>query len=337
MNINLGGLFFVFMIYQPSTAVEKIHSCLPGSVKNICILDHVFYTRSQDIKHIFPQNYSIVHIGNDGWKKGINSVIQAFDGQLYAELGHPPVLEILTAEVEMLEIPRALSYANFAGNRIEAFWIEEGDAEPQLSYLDLGQNGLTRLTNITAFVNLETIYLQANQLEVLELYVFKNFTRLKVLNLNYNLFTVLSGDLFPPSLTYLGLEYNDMTTLDYGTLQLPSLKVLNIGQNSLRSIDAAQLLLGLPKLEVLRLSHNKLSHESLRSVLEVLRQCNVSYRDESAKVSCYYDSEQIEGVCMERQPTVRGRVKIVLLSILSMLIASLFVLLMYWVYVFMNK
>ncbi|KXJ62406.1 hypothetical protein RP20_CCG011713 [Aedes albopictus] len=128
-----------------------------------------------------------------------------------------------------------------------------------------------------------------------------------------------------------------MTILNYSTLQLPSLKVLNIGHNALRTIDAAQLLLGLPKLQVLRLSHNKLSHESLRSVLEILRQRNVSYRDESSKVSCYYDSEQIEGVCMERQPTVGGRVKVVLLSILSMLIATLFVLLMYWVYVFMNK
>lgn len=337
MKLKLGALLMTFMIYQPSIAIEKIHSCFPGSVKDICVLGHVFYNRSQDIKHIFPQNYSIIHIGNSGWKKGLDSVIQVFDGQLYAELGHPPAVWILTAEVEALEIPRALSHANFASNRIEAFWIERGDAEPLLSYLDLGLNGLSRLTNITAFVNLETIYLQGNNLEVLELNVFKSLTKLKVLNLNYNQLTVLSGSLFPPSLIYLGLQYNDMTTLDYSTLQLPSLEVLNIGHNSLRAIDAGKLLPGLPKLQILLLSHNKLSEESLLLVLQVLKQRNVSYRDETSKASCYYDSEEIEGVCMERQSTVGGRLKIIGLSILPISIAILFLLLMYWVYAFMNK
>lgn len=338
MKLKLGALLvMVFISCRPSTAIERIHSCFPGSFKDICILGHVFYNRSNDIRHVFPQNYSIIRVGNDGWAKGIDSVIGVFDGQLYAELGHPSAVEILDAEVETLEIPRALRHANFADNRLKTFWIEHGDAEPSLSYLDLGQNSISSLINISAFVNLETIYLYNNRIEALELNVFKNFAKLKMLNLNYNQVTALSGDYFPPSLTYLGLYYNDMKTLNYSALQLPSLETLNIERNYLSTLDVARLLLGLPKLRMLRLGHNQLSHETVLSALELLRQHNVSFRDESEEVSCYFDSEEIEGVCMERQPIGSGWPKAVVLSILTILVATLFVLVVRWVFIAMNK
>lgn len=325
------------MISQPSTATEKIHKCFPSSFPGICILGHVFYNQSSDTKHIFPRNYTIVRIGNDGWSKAIDSVIPVFDGKLYADLGQPLAVEILDSEVQTLEIPIALLHANFADNRLKTFWVEKSDGEPLLSYLDLGQNAISNLTNITAFVNLETIYLYNNRIEALELNVFKNFTKLKVVNLNYNRIAAISGDHFPPSLTYLGLYYNELNTLNYTALQLPSLEVLNIERNSLSSIDVGRLLLGLPKLQLLRLGHNHLSQDDLQSVLEVLKQHNVNYRDEFAELSCYYDSEEIEGVCMHRQVIGRGWFKAVVLSLLTIVIAIVFVLLVRWVFITMNK
>lgn len=337
MKLILGSLFMVFMIYKPSIAVYKIHNCFPSSFTGICILGHVFYNRSHDIKHIFPQNYTLFRIGNDGWSKAINSVIREFDGQLHAELGHPPAVEILDSEVEMLEIPRTLRHANFADNRLKEFWIEKGETEPLLSYLDLGQNRISNLTNITVFVNLETIYLYNNRLEALELNVFKNFTKLKILNVNYNQIAALSGDYFPPTLTYLGLYYNELTTLNYSALQLPSLETLNLERNSLATIDVARLLLGLPKLQLLRLGHNHFSQETLLTALDVLKQHHVNYRDESEEVSCYYDSEEIEGVCMGKQVLGRGWFKAVVLSIITILMAIGFVLMVRWVFITMNK
>lgn len=325
------------MICQSSLAIDKIHNCFPSSFTGICILGHVFYNRSHEVRHIFPQNYSLIRIGNDGWSKAITSVIRVFDGKLHAELGHPPAVEILDSEVETLEIPRALLHANFADNRLHTFWIESGDAEPLLSYLDLGQNSISNLTNITAFVNLETIYLYYNRIEALELNVFKSFTKLKVVNLNYNRITALSGDYFPPSLTYLGLYYNDLKSLNYSALQLPSLEILNIERNYITTFDAARLLLGLPKLRMLRMGHNSFPEETLLSALEVLKQHNVSYRDESEEVSCYYDTEEIEGVCIERQAMGKGWLKAITLSILTILIAIVFVLLVRWVFIAMNK
>lgn len=337
MKLIYGALFLIYMIYQSAIAIDKIHTCFPGSVKEICMLGHVFYNRSHDTRHIFPQNYSIVRIGNDGWSKAIDSVIRVFDRQLYAELGHPPAVEILDSEVEMLEIPRALRHANFEDNRLETFWIEQGTDEPLLSYVDLSRNSISNLVNISVFVNLESIYLSSNRIEALELNVFKNFAKLKLLNLNYNRITALTGDYFPPSLTYLGLYNNDIKTLNYSALQLPSLELLNLERNYLSTFDAARLLLGLPKLRMLRIGHNSLSHETLYSALEVLKQHNVSFRDESEEVACYYSTEEIEGVCMERQTMGSGWPKAVVLSILTIVIAVVFVLVVRWVFIAMNK
>lgn len=338
MKFILGSICLVLLAYQPASGTVKNHTCFPSSYTGMCILGHVFYNRTHDTKHIFPQNKSHIRIGNDGWSKAIDSVIKVFDVKLYEELGHPPALEIISSEMETLEIPQVLRHANFADNILKAFWIGEGvGAEPALSYLDLARNRISNLTNITALLNLETVYLESNNLETLELNIFKNLTKLKILNLNYNQISQLSGNYFPTSLTYLGFYYNDLKTLNYNSLQLPSLEFLNIQRNQLATIDTARLLLGLPKLKVLRLDHNLISKEVLLSAIEVLKQHNVSYRDEADEVSCYYDSEEIEGVCISSQFIDQNWLKAIILSVLTVIIAIVFILLVRWVFIAMNK
>lgn len=338
MKCILGSIFLAFVAYRSATGTVRNHTCFPSSYTDMCVLGHVFYNRTQDIKHIFPQNKSHIRIGNDGWAKAIDSVIREFGAKLYDELGRPQALEIMDSEMVTLEIPRALRHANFADNRLSCFWIEEGvSTEPALSYLDLGRNRMSNLTNITVFVNLETIYLEGNMLETIEQNIFKNLTKLKALNLNYNQIAQLPGDLFPPSLTYLGLYNNELKTLNYNALQLPSLEVLNIQRNHLTTIDAARLLLGLPKLIIVRLDHNEFPKEALQSAIEVLARHNVRYRDEAEEASCYYDSEEIEGVCMTIQFMSQSWSKAIVLSILTVIIAVVFVLLVRWVFIAMNK
>lgn len=336
MKFILGTIFLAFIAYQPAIGREIKHDCLPGGYGGICILGHVFYNRTHNDKHIFPQNKTHIRIGNDGWSKGIDSVITEFDAKLYAELGSPKVVEILNAEMELLEIPQILSHGNFAENKLDSFWNEKG-AEPMLSYLDLGANSISNLTNITVFVNLETLYLYYNHIAFVELNVFRNMTKLKFLSLNYNRITELSGDYFPPTLSYLGLYNNDLKTLNYSALRIPSLEILNIQRNYLTKIDASKLLLGLPNLKMLRLHHNEFSHEELRAAMEVLDQRNVSYRNEAEVVACYYEMEEIEGVCLQRQYLGQGWGKAVILSIVTVAIAIVFVLLVRWVFIAMNK
>lgn len=337
-SVHFRSIFLIFIAYRPVNCTVRNHTCFPSSFTNMCILGHVFYNRTFDTKHIFPQNKTHIRIGNDGWSKAIDSVIRAFDVTLYAELGHPQALEILDSEMETLEIPRALRHGNFADNRLETFWIEEGvGAEPILSFLDLGRNRISNLTNITVFINLETLYLESNILVTVELNTFRKLTKLKFLNLNYNQISKLSGDHFPPSLIYLGLYFNEFKTLNYSALQLPSLEVLNIQRNQLTTIDAARLLLGLPKIKMIRLGHNEFPNEVVLSALEVLKQHNVSYRDEGEEVSCYYGAEEIEGVCMNIQYLGQSWFKAIVLSALTVIIAIVFILLVRWVFIAMNK
>lgn len=338
MKFILGSIFLIFIAYPPASCTVRNHTCFPSSFTDMCILGHVFYNRTFDTKHIFPQNKSHIRIGNDGWSKAIDSVIMAFDVKLYAELGHPQALEIMDSEMVTLEIPRALHHGNFADNRLKTFWIEDGvDAEPVLSFLDLGRNRISNLTNLTVFINLETVYLESNSLETVELNTFRKLTKLKILNLNYNQISQLSGDHFPLSLTYLGLYFNELKTINYSALQLPLLEILNIQRNHLTTIDTARLLLGLPKLKMVRLGHNEFSKEVLLSALEVLKQHNVSYRDEAEELSCYYDSEEIEGVCMNIQYMSQSWLKAIVLSVLTVIMAIVFILLVRWVFIAMNK
>lgn len=338
MKFILRSILLVFIAYVQGNGEVKQHTCQPGSFSGMCILVHVYYNRTHDTKHIFPQNISLFRIGNDGWSKGIDSVVKEFDAKLYAELGHPQAVEILDSEMVTLEIPRALRHANFADNRLEEFWIEKGvDAEPVLSFLDLGRNRISNLTNITVFVKLETLYLEANSIKTIDLNLFRNLTKLKFLNLNYNQLSHLSGEYFPPALTYLGLYNNEFSTLNYSTFQFPSLEILNLQQNYLTTIDTARLLQGLPKLKMLRLGHNNLPKDVFLSAIEVLKQHNVSYRDIADEVSCYYDAEEIEGVCMNAQYMGQSWLAAIALTVLTVVVAIVFVLLVRWVFIAMNK
>lgn len=337
MKLILGAIFLISIACPLAIRAEVNHSCLPGGYPGICILGHVFYNRTQDTKHTFPQNKTHIRIGSS-WSKGIHSVITEFDAKLYADLGHPKVVEIINSKMVSLEIPRILAHANFADNTLESFWTEEGtDAEPSLSYVDLGDNHISNLTNITTFVNLETIYLYNNRIEAVELNVFRNMTKLKFLSLNYNQISKLSGDYFPPTLTYLGLYFNELKTLNYSALRIPSLEILNLERNSLSTIDTSRLILGLPKLKMLRLHHNEFTHEELLDAIDVLKQHNISYRDVAEVVSCYYDAEEIEGVCLERQYMSRDWSKAIVLSIVTVMMAVAFIFLVRWVFIEMSK
>lgn len=338
MKFILGSIFLVFVACQPAIGAVKNHTCIPSTFPGMCSLGHIFYNRTHDTQHIFPQNKLHIRIGRDGWSRGIDSVISVFDAKLYAELGSPHALEIVDSEMESLEIPRALHFGNFNDNRLRTFAIEAGNvAEPVLSFLDFGRNDISNVTNITVFINLETLFLDGNRLETIEANTFRNLTKLKVLNLNYNQIHKLVAESFPPSLTYLGLYSNELETLNYNALQLPSLEVVNVQRNYLNTINATRLLLGLPKLKMFRLEHNQFPIEVLLPLLDILKQHNISYRDEAEEISCYYDAEEIEGVCMHSHYISQGWFKAVVLSALTVIVAIGFVLIVRWVFIAMNK
>ncbi|XP_055636026.1 uncharacterized protein LOC129775370 [Toxorhynchites rutilus septentrionalis] len=322
-----------------SSGSAKNHKCIPTGYTNICILEYVYYNRSVTTQHIFPQGYQHIRIGNSAWRNGIESVIPSFDAKIFAEMGRPQAIELMNVLMTDLEIPRKLSFGNFGDNNLKYFTVEHDDStEPMLTYLDLSRNSLTKLTNITTLVELEALYLYNNRLDSLEPDMLRKLTKLKILDLNYNNIVQLCGDCLPQSLTHLRLYYNDLKKLNYSGLSLPSLEILNIEQNKLTSFDASALVLAMPKLTYISLSGNDFGKEVLLKALEIFDRHNISHIAEGDEVSCFYGDELVEGVCVNRHVmSGSGWVRGTLLTILTLLIGFIFLLVVRWVFIAMNK
>lgn len=327
----------IALLVPLADAANKNHTCIPTGQPNLCLLEYVYYTRNQTTVHTFPKGYSHISIGNCGWSKGTESVIHNFDLEFYAQLGRPQAVEIMNVMMDTLEIPRALRLGNFADNFLKWFSIEQAEAAPELVYLDLESNYLSNLTNISGLVNLETLYLQSNRIEALEKDHLKPLTKLKILNLNFNQIYSFSGRGLPHSLTDLGLSTNSLTTLNYSDLYMPSLEMLNIESNELQTIDVSALMLALPKLRTIRLSENSMRKDTLLPILQEFDRHNVSYKNEGYDPGCNYQHTNIEGICVMSEYVGQGWFKSTALSILTVLIAVVFVLTVRWVYIAMNK
>lgn len=328
----------LLILVSLTSGTVKNHTCIPTGYTNICILEYVYYNRNFTTQHIFPQGYQYIRIGNSGWRNGIESVIPVFDVKMYKEMGQPQALEVTNVLMAELEIPRKVSYGNFADNSLKWFSVEDDNIEPMMTYLDLSRNSIGNLTNITALVKLEVLYFHNNHIVTLEPNVLSKLTKLKILDLDYNNIHHLSGEFFPSSVTHLRLYYNEIKELQYSDLSLPSLELLNLERNKLSSFDASALILAMPKLKQVGLGGNHFGKEELLKALEVFKRHNISYVQEGDEVSCYYSDEIIEGVCVNRNVIgASGWTKAVLLTMLTLLIGIIFVLVVRWVFIAMHK
>ncbi|XP_055611830.1 uncharacterized protein LOC129758350 [Uranotaenia lowii] len=324
-------IFFALMLINYGDATTITHKCFQTGYDQFCLIHDVFYKRNASVRYVFPQNYSYVRIGNDGWNKGIQSVIEHLDGQLYKELGSPPMLEIMNSDMQSMEVPRQLRHGGFANNDIKWFSLEEGSETPVLQYLDLSSNYISNITNVSILVNLVHLNLISNGIDSLEEHPFKPLVKLEVLFLNYNSIATFQSEDFPPSLVYISLFANDITKINYTGLSFPVLERLNLERNDLSSLDIPKILEAMPKLNTFLIGVNDLGHSDLRRVIEQLKHHNITYVSSMDEASCYHSEVEIDGVCATPELMGAGWLKSVLLSLVTLGMLALIILCTWWV------
>ena len=149
---------------------------------------------------------------------------------------------------------------------------------PNLKNLNLSNNNLKRFdSNIFKedLVNLETLYLNNNELEKIS---FKNLSNLKELYLNDNKLNSIKSDTFEglTNLTILNLENNNIQNIVFGSFEsLTSLKVLKLNHNKLMEINQ-KCFEPLQSIEVIQLYENELN---VRSFFSKSTKLSVSFYD----------------------------------------------------------
>uniref|UniRef100_A0A1Q3FQX8 Putative leucine-rich repeat protein n=1 Tax=Culex tarsalis TaxID=7177 RepID=A0A1Q3FQX8_CULTA len=323
-----------------ATRIVREHRCVSPASEDMCILQEVFYNRSTT-DNVFPQNHTHVQIGSD-FTRTFQSLVRILDGQLFRELGEPKALELTYVKLDTLEIPRKLVLGNFAFNLLKEFWLEPGEMAPALSYLDLSRNDLTNLTNISSLVNLESLYLVNNEIKHVEPNTFAGLTKLKMLNLNHNDIEVIHGADLPASLIWLRIAGNKIKSLNAGEMNLPLLQYLDISDNHLTSLNGAELIMAKPNLLEVLLGGNRFDLATVQKVTDLFKRHNVSYtlveeNETREHMYCDHRSKLVNGVCVQRDQIPNSWLKNTGLSVLTVLVAALFGLVVRWVFLAMSK
>lgn len=135
--------------------------------------------------------------------------------------------------------------------------IQNSDAS-QVIILNIDSLGINSLDGIEAFINLQTLSAQGNNLISVNLATNNN---LEILNLSYNQLSAIDLN-SNPSLVNLNLEGNAFTTINL--TNLPLLEDLSIGGNLLTSLDVTHN----PLLSVLEI-WNIFSHENSNQISNI--------------------------------------------------------------------
>lgn len=323
-----------------ATRIVREHRCISPADEAMCVLQEVFYNRSTT-ENVFPQNYSHVHIGSDS-SRTFQSLVPMLDGQLYRELGEPLAVELVYVKLSTLEIPRKLVMGNFLDNSLDAFWLEAGEQVPALSYLDLSRNEVSNLTNISSLVNLESLYLIHNEIKSIEPNTFASLTKLKMLNLNHNQIKEIHGADLPVSLIWIRLAGNKIETINAAELNLPLLQYLDLSENLLKTLNGAELIMAKPNLKEVLFSGNHLDLATVKKVTELFKRHNISYSEaedgeHNDFMHCEYHSKLVDGVCVRRNQIPNSWLKNTGLSVLTVLVAALFAMIVRWVFLAMSK
>uniref|UniRef100_A0A182Y0W8 Leucine rich immune protein (Short) n=1 Tax=Anopheles stephensi TaxID=30069 RepID=A0A182Y0W8_ANOST len=193
--------------------------------------------------------------------------------------------------------PRLLSL-DAEKNRISSITTDPGTV-PLLRKLELNQNRLRNIDNISVFENLEILELAHNDLRTLDLCVFQRMSKLRLLDLSSNNLALVRSSIGPEKLTSLTVLYlndNRLTYLDLSVLRsFPALEKVHLANNALVYVDHDSLPTMLPRLRVFHLQSNDWHCEALTELVGQLRKTGVQDFKTFSAFTC--KERMVEGVC----------------------------------------
>lgn len=158
-------------------------------------------------------------------------------------------------------------------NQISIILIER-NSSAQLQHIDLANNKLTQMTNLTQFNELTYLDLSNNnQIVDIGLNSFANMKRLNVLNLrNSGMNRIYFGSFSHKlHLKRLDISYNQLNRIDFQMfVSMPKLKSLYLDGNNLNDIDMMEIGKLFPSLTKIGISNNNWTCDNLASIIKYL-------------------------------------------------------------------
>lgn len=159
----------------------------------------------------------------------------------------------------------------FAKNN-QISYIDSIDAAPSnLEHVDLANNQLQKMSNLTRFERLIYLDLMNNKIDDIGLDTFANMNRLEILNLRNSGLSKIYYGLFShkSKLKTLDVSYNQLGNIDFQMfVSMTSLMKLNLDGNNLNNIDATEIRKIFPALLKIGISENNWSCHNLASIIK---------------------------------------------------------------------
>uniref|UniRef100_A0A182JC08 Uncharacterized protein n=1 Tax=Anopheles atroparvus TaxID=41427 RepID=A0A182JC08_ANOAO len=219
--------------------------------------------------------------------------------RLYTAFHQLQELRVWWVHLHSIHIDARLLTLDAVKNHISTI-TTDGDVVPALRKLELNQNRLRNIDNISQFENLEVLELAKNDLRTLDLCVFGRMQKLRLLDLSSNNLALVRSSLPAsdklPALTALYLNDNRLTYLDLGVLRtFPALEKVYLANNALVYVDYDQLPAALPRMRIFHLHTNDWHCEALVDLVAHLRKAGVQDFKTFSAFNC--KDRSVEGIC----------------------------------------
>ncbi|XP_050083091.1 uncharacterized protein LOC126569791 [Anopheles aquasalis] len=295
---------FLMVLLVSFCSAKQARRCLGGSEVFVCTLVQFDYEAGQDVPQFNISSsvtaVKIIRSPHEMQEYNSDTIrhIREYDSVLHRQLGFPKAIEIQDTSMHTVEVPAEMLYADFSANSIKTITVN-----PQLPYalryLDLDDNYNLPIENVTHFTRLQSLHLSNCRLETIPDRLFTPMTNLQHLTLAYNRLTAVDLKQFPPSLTLLFFNRNNLRNMTLGGVIFPSLEHLNVASNEISSFNATLILPLAPKLKLFTIERNPMRRAMVDHIVEELNRRNIShYNMENPDEWVCKDDEIIyDGVC----------------------------------------
>ncbi|XP_052890725.1 uncharacterized protein LOC128298950 [Anopheles moucheti] len=319
-----------------------VYQCEPGTDPTVCRIWNMQYDEEVAAKH--PDRVPIANLSSTVrtvhllyfryYFKRYNQ-LKHYDSTLHGTvLRNPLNVQIHETRLERLFMPTNLQMGIFTDNIITVV-VTDPTQTYDVRYLDLADNRLSNVANLSALTRLETLNLEANRLRTLEPDMFKRMDNLTHLYLGDNHFSSIDFKTLPKGLQVLWVTRNSLNKLNLAGFILAEMKELDLESNMLTTLDLAALFTAFPALETLPIAYNMIGKSEGKRILTELKRRNVTYfigmkRDD---LDCDYDEIRVDDICFNEASISDNSIwKGIVLLVVAVIVVGVFFLSVRWIW-----
>lgn len=310
------------------------YQCEPGTDSTVCSLWNLQYVQNgTQLSVKMPSSVQKVRINMEQYYYDRHLGISVYDSVLHVTILHNPTyVQIGYNRIHELHMPTDLRMGEFKQNSISNV-LTNSSLSYAVTYLDLQGNSIDDISNFSALVNLQTLNLENNHIKEINGNVFTGMHNLSMLYLGYNGLQKVDFNVFPKALTNLWLFNNNFKDLNLVKVSLPSLTVLDLESNHLKTIDLVAVFAAFPRLQFLPIAQNDFYETEAKRIIAELSRHNVSHYFGDAEGICDSSEYEVSKICFPGSVLIGRSVwKALVLLVLGVIVVAMFAASVRWIW-----